>query len=679
LVCAKASVHFARFAVSMLIGALGALGRPGIDATPLYFASEVALCARALAAESPFIACEVGLGWGLGLFFAIALGTLSWGVVVPLTLTAIGVALYALPLALWCWFAAQALEPRWLIPATVCAWSLCLDFGDWLGFPLKESAESLVVSVPMLAAGARLVGANMLSGLLTATAVALAEAWLRTQKAPLAARMIALLPRLVVGIGCVAVLATLADLTAGAPGRSVWVGVPQINAGGDYYASRLLRPDLARAFDERFARQLNDLRGMDVLVTTEGFDGRYDITLPTLRERWQEYGRSHAQNLAITSYTVEPNGWKGNAVLGISRQGKLVGIHRKVDLALHGERMLARGAGYEVFELEPDLTLGVPLCLESVLPRAPHVMTREGATLLAVSTSDITFGSNLTAFAHLAVTQLRAIETGRSIIWASNGGPSGVIDRWGMFESGAPFREAAVARMKATLHADATFYLEHARAVSLVCALGLLLVLLSARQRSEMKASVIIRASVSSESNAPRAILLAVASVVGAIGVAVISPVLVEYSRGNPARAGSAVAEGFRPARFQVPNDAFSRFRAPASESAKGAIAYFLSYYGLDATVGELPAGLPDAPELADVRRYLETTWRVPTQELTVDPSALPRVPAIVRALDGSYVVLYDTAGDGRPNAFLPSTGFNVSVDPAAVTHSFATAAIVPR
>jgi apolipoprotein N-acyltransferase len=676
---ANASAHFARFSLSMLIGAIGALGRPGIDVAPLYFLSEVALCVRALSAESPLVALEVGLGWGAGLFSAIALGTLSWGVALPFTLTAIGIGLYALPLALWCWFAARALDSRLLLPATVCFWSLCLDAGDWLGFPLKESAESLVVSVPMLATGARLVGANVLSALLTATAVALAEAWLRARAAPLTQRLMALLPRFVAGVGALAVLATIAQLTAGAAGRSVWVGVPQINTGGDYYASRLLRPDLARTFDERFERQLNDLSGMDVVVTTEGFDGRYDITLPTLREHWQKYAAAHAQALVITSYTVEGNGLKGNAVIGISRHGELSGIHRKVDLALHGERMLARGAGYEVFRLEPDLTLGVPLCLESVLPRAPHAMTRRGATLLAVSTSDITFGSNMTGFAHLAATELRAIETGRSIVWASNGGPSGGIDRWGVFEPGAPFREAAVARVRATLHADATFYLRHARAISLVTALGLLLVLTRVRALANASATFTVPLDGGSASSARRTLLVAAASLLAALALATAGPALVECARGRPARALDAVVETFSPTRIYVPNDAFSRFRAGRGDSAKGAVAYFLSYYGLDATALGLPDGLPAAPELDEVQHYLETVWRVPMQRIVLDPRALPRVPAIVRALDGGYAVLTDPGGDGRANVFVPLTGVNASVTPEVVARSFAPGAILPR
>jgi apolipoprotein N-acyltransferase len=672
-----APLALALVGVPLLAGAAGGLGRPGIDWTPLYFASELLFAYLALGAASPVHAAIIGVAWGTGLFAFIALGTLSWGWSVPLALTAIGVGLYALPLALWSHGAPRLFHGWRLFCATAAAWSLCLDCGDALRFPLKEGAQSLVVAAPVLASGARLVGSNVISGILAATVVASADSLHARSRAALLPRLVGLLPALGVGLAALALLAALAQVSAEPPGRSIEVGVPQIDTEAEYYSARLLRPELAERFDRRFEQLLGELAGTDVVITTEGFDGRFGLSLRPLTLRYQRYAREHDQALVVTSFTAEPNGWKGNAVGAIDRQGRLVGIHRKVDLALEGERMLAPGPGYEVFPLEQGLVLGVPLCVESLLRNAPFAMTRAGATLLAASTSDLTFGSNVTGFEHLATTALRAIETGRSIVWASNGGPSGVIDRWGAFDAKAPFREAAAVRARATLQGGLTPYLAHARAVSIAAALVLLLLVVAARGSARLPRAL--------EQNpmllaAPaRAALALAASITGAVLLIALGPALVECSRGSAARAFGAVSETFGEKRFTVPRNALARFRTTKDATASGAIAYFSTYYGLDATVASLPAGLAAASSLDDVGRQLETELGIATTRIRIDAARLPRVAAIVRRRAGGFAVVSDPAGDGRPTLFLPEAGLGVPADPAKVAAGLEPIALIPQ
>jgi apolipoprotein N-acyltransferase len=670
---------FALVGAPLCLGALAGLGRPGIDWTPFFFAGELTLAYLASSASRLFEAALIGTSFGLGLFSFIALGSLSWGLVVPVSLTLIGVALYALPLALTCWSLPRFFGGWRLFVATVAAWSLCLDVGDALKFPLKEAAQSLVVAAPLLAAGARLVGSNVLSGILLATELLVARALFTAPRERVALRVIGTLPALAGGLGLLALLGALAQATAPPPGRSVEVGVPQINTGAEYYAARLLRPALAQQFDRTFERLLGELAGAELVVTTEGFDGRFGLSLPSVRAHWQAEARRRDQAFAVTSYTVE-HGFKGNAVAGFDRRGALVGIHRKVDLALEGEKMLAAGSGYEVFRFERDLSVGVPLCIESLLPRAPFAMTRAGATLLAASTSDLSFGSNVTGFEHLATTALRAVETGRSIVWASNGGPSGVIDRWGNFEAAAPFRSTRAARVRATLHADTTPYLAVAPLVTPGFAIVLCVLGIAAWRVPRRVPLAAASAGVLGASKSPLVAGLATVLAVLASALLVLSgPALVELTRGVPAHALDAVRETLRPPRFTVPPAAFARFRTPPDRTASGAIAYFLSYYGVDTTVAALPPGLPPAPSLEDVQAYLAEQFQLPTERIAVEPGRLPRVAAIVRDRQGAFGVASDPAGDGHPLVFGPALATGVPADPAVLSAAAGHVALVPK
>jgi apolipoprotein N-acyltransferase len=673
-------LSFAFVGAPLLVGALGGLGRPGIDCTPFFFGSELVVVSLALRAPSPWAAALVGASWGSGLFAFIALGSLSWGLSVPVLLTAIGVGLYALPLALWSWVGPRRFQGVRLFLATSAAWSLCLDLGDWLKFPLKESAQSLVLAAPALAAGARLVGSNVLSGVLLATTVLVAHALAPRQDEPLGVRVMRALPPLGSGLGVLALLGVLAQLSAAPAGRTLEIGVPQINAGSEYYAARLLRPELVGVFDRNFEHLLDELGGSELVVTTEGFDGRFGLVLPSVRARWQARAREQAQALAITSFTVE-HGWKGNAVGAFDRQGRFVGMHRKVDLALEGEKMLAPGSAYEVFPLERDLTLGVPLCLESLLANAPFAMTRAGATLLAASTSDLSFGSNVTAFEHLATTALRAIETGRSIVWASNGGPSGIIDRFGRFEPAAPFRQTKAARMRATLHSDVTPYLRSVSAVRWVSAVLLVALGLAARSRREPPSttSPSLALPVWSINSAVSASFATLCCVLAAGGLIVLGPALVEISRGEPARALASVATTLRGPRIYVPPSAFGRFRTSADASAKGAVAYFLAYYGIDVALEDLPAGLGSASSLDDVQAYLARQFSLATAKIGVEKGRLPRVAAIMRTPDGAYVVASDPGGDGLPSVFSPALGRTIPADPLKLSEAAGHVALVPK
>jgi predicted amidohydrolase len=428
----------------------------------------------------------------------------------------------------------------------------------------------------------------------------------------------------------------------------------------------LVAPQIAREFDQRFEQLLSELDGVDLLVLTEGYDGRFGLMLKTVREKWARYAQAHQQAVLLSSYTVEQNGWKGNATAGITKEGQFVGVHRKVDLAFYGERTLAAGTSYELLPLSPGLAVGASICLESLLPGAPRTTTRSGANLLAVSTSDITFGSGIPGFEHLATTQLRAIEVGRATIWASNGGPSGVIDRWGEFDAAAPFRRPAAAKMTATLYDDQTFFLRHSQGLLILAPVVLVLATSftsrwgKARHEPELAPPLFFDALARSPL---RAVAAAAACLFSSAALVCAGPALVECSRGEPARAGAAVSGAFTRPVTRIQDGWVDRFHAGPERSADGALAYFLSYYGIESRASDFSTDLGQPGSLAELGAYLRLHAAVPTREVPLTPGALPRVAVLVRFRDGRYGVLSDPNGESQAALFSGAQGTPLPID----------------
>jgi apolipoprotein N-acyltransferase len=88
------------------------------------------------------------------------------------------------------------------------------------------------------------------------------------------------------------------------------------------------------------------------------------------------------------------------------------------------------GPGPETFALAPTLRVGILICWESVFADHARELARKGATVLVVLTNEAWFGSSESA-QHNLTARMRAIETRRPIVVASNAGQSFIADRFG--------------------------------------------------------------------------------------------------------------------------------------------------------------------------------------------------------------------------------------------------------
>ncbi|HYQ28696.1 MAG TPA: nitrilase-related carbon-nitrogen hydrolase [Polyangiaceae bacterium] len=619
-------------ALALGCGALAAYSHPGIGMAAIMPIALIALAYWAARSGSFFAAARIGCAFGLGIFWVITISAREWALVVPMALTLIGTGLYALPQALLAHALGRRAFDTTAFFVTAAAWKLCMDFGDYLGFPTKGEGLAAIAGAPVLMGGARLVGSSLICGIMVAGTVgcgvrlAQLSPW-RFEHAHRALHPLALAMALLLGSSGVA------HLTAPRDERVLKVGIPQMNVPSVYFARRMQHPELSDAFEDIFAKQLRELADVDLLALTESYDGSYPLLVPKVRTRFQNYARAQQQAVLLSSYLATGDGGIYNAVGSIDANGKLVGVHRKVNLAPFGEVEYEHGVSFQPAEVLPGVRVGILICQESLLADGPHALVDAGANLLVSPTSDISFHSGLLSFEHLALARMRAIETGRSLVWASAGGPSGVVDRWGNFVRAGPLRAPAAARTSAELHDDLTPYLRTVWIWRWFAAGTLIALAVKLRVRTALVPG---RAREVGTLRGCAELTLATALV---WGLSVGSAGAVEIVNGTPDRARQSVDELVRHTEPYLGVGTLTRFQTDLEHSAGGALAYYLDFYG-QRTVPSAVQLASQRPTLAELAEELRLRQGFPTQIKPLDFDNAPRVAAIVRSKAGEFCVV---------------------------------------
>lgn len=561
-------------------------------------------------------------------------------------------------LCLWSrWCARHVFSTSAVFASTLAVWSLWLWAWEDAVIGTKPMATAFVRFWPSAIAGARIVGTNVIDAAGTAAALAAAHAWW-SSGAPEAAgaeqRLARRVGRALAPIGAAALLLALlggaARLSAARALGSVSVGVPQINVESTYYTSRLSAPELAGAFRQRLQRLLDQLKSPELLVFTEGFDGAFPWALDGPRGSWQEFAAARGQSVLLTSYAVSARGWKSNVLGAIRADGSIAGEHVKVDLAPFGEAPFEAGTGFAPLSLAPALRVGALICQESILPHGARELVRQGATVLAVSTSDVTFGSSVMTFEHVAATQLRAAEVGRAVIWASNAGPSMIIDRFGEPRQSAPFRQPAALVAAAPLHDDVPPFL---RSEPLWPALSAAYIMLAAaiQKRKQARRTALRRVSAERFTKGRWRILMEALLLAGVAPLVWLSsPALVEARQGDVRRSSKALTDLLK---AQPPIVTRGLERYAQESSARAAVGYFLEYYGADPELASRVAAEP-----RDLVQLQEELSALGVETRPIDyRQGVPRVASLTRLADGDFAVSVHANGSGPVVLALPHRG----------------------
>ena len=112
------------------------------------------------------------------------------------------------------------------------------------------------------------------------------------------------------------------------------------------------------------------------------------------------------------------------------QDGALTEIYRKQALVPINERQYTAGIPLPPLDVA-GAAIGLGVCLDSLVPNLTRASVRTGAQLLVMVTEDGFAGRTVTPELHLRASALRAIETGRWLIFANQSRPSAVIDAKG--------------------------------------------------------------------------------------------------------------------------------------------------------------------------------------------------------------------------------------------------------
>src|SRR6266508_873398 len=360
-----------------------------------------------------------------------------------------------------------------------------------LAFPGPNFGPVAFVALVPLLPLARVIGAYGLSAVIVAVNLALA-AWLRSLAPRARARSWParreLLP--VIGWPALAVALVLVGLLApaapAASGRPLNVVVVQAGLAGGH---GLDRGATTEAVFGNFVRRTQALVGAggprpDLVVWGEDSVDDDPLVNPDRMERIRQVAASVGAPLLVGATTDAGDGHYATEALLFTPGGQLADRYRKRRLVPFGEyvpmaslmgRILPvtrEGVPFDKIpgrRLEPmtvdGTRVGAIICWESTYPEDSRTLVREGAQVLLVSTNNASFGEGPASLQHLAASQLRAVEEGRTVVQAAVSGVSAVISPDGVASRRTGLYQQATLRIPVTPRDGLTLYARAGRLI----------------------------------------------------------------------------------------------------------------------------------------------------------------------------------------------------------------------
>lgn len=161
----------------------------------------------------------------------------------------------------------------------------------------------------------------------------------------------------------------------------------------------------------------------------------------------------------------------------LSPDGNLILQYDKIHLVPFGEYVPSWLSGYagkitsQVGDFVPGSTysaaqtsegkIGVFICYEAIFPQLVRRLTPKGAGVLVNISDDAWYGDSAAADQHLEMARLRAIESHRFLLRATNDGITAVIDPYGRVMEQLPRHRSMVLPGYFSYLAEQTFYTAH--------------------------------------------------------------------------------------------------------------------------------------------------------------------------------------------------------------------------
>ncbi|MDP2265555.1 MAG: apolipoprotein N-acyltransferase [Thiobacillus sp.] len=441
--------------ISLLSGALAVAGFAPLYLWPLPVLSLAVLFGLFARTHSMRAGFLIGLAWGLGFF----LTGVSWVYVslsvyggMPMALAALATFLFCGLLALFPalvgalqtgWRGSPGLRLLLLIPL---GWGVAEWVRGWLftGFPWLAIAYSQVPASP-LAGYAPLVGVYGVSFLLALTAALLT--WGATLHGPLPQRVWAGVAVLVLGTGGQALRGVDWTTPDGAPTS---VALLQGNIPQDMK----WKPEKTHATLETYAR-MAAASPAQLIVQPETALPLFESDLPDFyRDGLVTLGQKNGGDILTGLPTGSVNGDYYNSVISLGSAPSQ--RYHKVHLVPFGEYIPLKAVWGWIIQVlhiplsdfargdrnQTPLAIGgqrvaANICYEDVF--GEEIIRQLPAASVLVNVSNLAwFGDSLAPWQHAQMSQMRALETGRMMLRATNTGLTAIIDEKGRILASLP-------------------------------------------------------------------------------------------------------------------------------------------------------------------------------------------------------------------------------------------------
>ena len=434
--------------VALLAGALAVGGFAPLNLWPLPLLSLALLFGMLLRVSTRRAGFVIGFAWGLGFFLA----GVSWIYISLSVYGGMSMWLAGLATLLFCSVLALfpalvgALQAGWALPATprlVLALPLLWGLSEWLrgwvltGFPWLSLGYSQVPASP-LAGYAPVLGVYGVSFILALIAALLA--WSVTPRRPPALRIWALSAALALGVGGQALRGVVWTSPVGAPTS---VALLQGNIPQDMK----WQADKTRATLDGYAR-MAAASPAQLIVLPETALPLFESALPeTYRAQLATLGKQHGGDLLAGLPTGSPDTAYYNSVISLGSAPSQ--RYSKVHLVPFGEYIPLKSLwGWVISVLHiplSDFARGAPdqrplaiggqqvavnICYEDVF--GEEIIRQLPAATVLVNVSNLAwFGDSFAPWQHAQMSQMRALESGRMMLRATNTGLTAIIDPQG--------------------------------------------------------------------------------------------------------------------------------------------------------------------------------------------------------------------------------------------------------
>lgn len=234
------------------------------------------------------------------------------------------------------------------------------------------------------------------------------------------------------------------------------------------------RPEKARHTLESYARLSASSKGKLIVLPETALPMFLDDVPPAYLEQLAQLGRQRGGDVVVGIPEEKDAGQYFNSAFSFGSSPSR--IYRKYHLVPFGEYLplrpvfawvlyilhiplsdFTRGAQVQQAMAVANQHLAVDICYEDVFGEE-IIRQLPRATLLANLTNDAWFGHSLGPWQHLQIAQMRALETGRFMLRATNTGVTAIIDQHGQVTQLAPVFTATVLEGNAQGFQGATPY-----------------------------------------------------------------------------------------------------------------------------------------------------------------------------------------------------------------------------